>query len=160
MARSTVCSCSEGRPRAYPFLSVGSPESLVELDPHPKEGPPDAVPFTYRSSRIDSSRPQTLRYWIDPARSYLLVREEVLYAKAPGDAKGPPPRDRIRIVEQAAQGPNGVWYPTVIRDKGSWDLENNKTYRHDEVWRYYLDFGADMPDLLFQPPPPAGRGPE
>jgi hypothetical protein len=132
-------------------LTEGAPEMRVELDAHPKESPSGAILVTAHYSGRDLHRPQTLRYWIDPARSYLTVREDVLYSKVPAGAKSQPPRDQIRVVEQAAQTPNGIWYPTVIRDKGHWDFDNSKTYRHDDVWRYYLDFGADIPEAVFQP---------
>ena len=54
------------------------------------------------------------------------------------------------IIEKMARSPQGVWYATQIRRKGVTASSDGKKY--DELIDIYVDFNANLPDSLFEPP--------
>ena len=52
-----------------------------------------------------------------------------------------------------ARSPHGTWYVTQFRRKGAITIPSEgKTY--DQIIDIYVDFNADLPDSLFEPPAP------
>ena len=55
-------------------------------------------------------------------------------------------------IEETARSPQGVWYATKIRRKYRKPRWEGKPT--DQVYHIYVDFDADLPDSLFEPPTP------
>jgi hypothetical protein len=82
----------------------------------------------------------TNRYWIDPSRNYLVMREEQLAHK---DGK-----ETLTIASQILKTgvtPQGQYYPVEVR-KGT-----GGNPQDDQIYHFYIDFNADVPDTLFNP---------
>ncbi len=115
-------------------LNFGAEVADAELDGEPRL----RVDLINRWSKEVDRR----RYWLDPQRGNLIVRKEFFRGAEPAAATG------ISEVVEAAQTPQGLWYPTTMRMPGnSVSLEDGT--RSDTYVRYYLDFDADIPDELF-----------
>ena len=57
------------------------------------------------------------------------------------------------IIDEMARSPNGTWYATRIRNKGGVRVPSEgKVY--DQMIDIYVDFNAELPDSLFEPPTP------
>jgi hypothetical protein len=110
----------------------------------PKSGPPNTVQLELRNSTWKPGQgcpPQFHRYWIDPARSHLVVREEEI-----NTVNGKEIVERGFAIEDATQDPNGQWHPAVMRLlKGA---HSGKT--EDYILRFYYDFNAPIPDSMFE----------
>jgi hypothetical protein len=124
----------------------------VALEKAPEAGPSGTVLLTIRSTAPKGmpTSGYVARYWLDPAKSHLVVRQEWTWI----DPKtGKPKRPgEIWIVDSAAQAPNGIWYPTVMRRKGTVDQDGKGTLV-DEIWSYHVDFQTEIPDGMFRPEP-------
>ena len=129
---------------AFPGLQAPSEQFAGELTEEPDEGPPGTVLYEVRPMVENAvGYPFTLlRYWIDPARSYVNLRYELVR----------PDGERwIYVKEGLQQTPNGIWYPTVVRWKNRGIERENGEGRADQVSYIYVDFDADLPDSLFMP---------
>src|SRR5262249_52254044 len=136
---------------------MGLPSAHFEpvLDLHPTEGPPGcillAVRHTSTKGRINEKGvgiPDGYRYWLDPKRDYIVVRWKMVQR----DATGKEVVVSDNIVEETARSPQGVWYATKVRRKGSVRAPNAKP--SDQIYHIYVDFDADLPDSLFEPQKP------
>jgi len=140
---------------AYPSLSVSSEDSWAHtLDLDPEEGPPNTILLTFRADGgSDYFAYHTSRYWLDPTRGYATCRHETEGRRKPaGQATDEPiTYKEIYVMEDFKQSPEGFWYPTVVRQKTvTGDNEDNDD-SWDKVYRYFLDFEAEIPDSLFEP---------
>jgi len=74
---------------------------------------------------------------------------------APPNLQGKPAKsgNDAYIMEGLAQSPNGLWYPTTVRRLGA--IRNADGTVHDQVFRFFLNFNAALPDSLFD-----GKGTE
>ena len=81
------------------------------------------------------------RYWLDPSRDSMEVRKEWFPISQP---------DQVRSSEvfTAARTPQGLWYPTTLRDINA-AISIETGVRSDRYTHYYLEFDVDMPDELF-----------
>lgn len=118
---------------------VGRPREEVQLASSPKDGPPGTVLLTRwikteTGERLPGSEE---RFWIDPARSYMTARYEL------GD-------DLTVTVEEAAQSPRGIWYPTLMRHASVSKRNGERTIR-ETITRHYLHFDVKLPATLFRP---------
>jgi len=77
------------------------------------------------------------RFWIDPARSFVAMEWEL--------------GDMPYIVEELAQSPRGHWYPTRVRRKNAVRSADRATVLGDQIFHFFLDFDAELPDSLFEP---------
>jgi len=138
--------------QGYPHLSGSSETMTVELEKAPKTGPNNTVLLTFRSTAPKGlpSSGYVAQDWIDPAKSYLRVRGEFSH-RDPETGK-PQRHGEVWIVDSAAQAPNGIWYPTAVRRKGTVDQDGKGTFV-DEIWTYSVDFQAEIPDDMFRPVP-------
>jgi len=129
---------------AYPGLLPPSEQFAVELREEPHDGPPGTVLYQVRPMVENAGgHPWKLyRYWIDPARSYVNLRYELL---------APDGEPSICVKEGLQQASNGIWYPTIIRRKNRGMEREGGEGRVDEVWYFYVDFGVKLPDALFKP---------
>lgn len=137
--------------RCRPPLGIGAPHFEPVLDLHPADGPPGCVLLTIRHTskqgRMNEKGfgiPDGERYWLDPARDYIMVRSQTVQ-------RGPDGREAVvaeEIIEETARSPQGVWYATKIRQK---DIGNN-TPRSDALYYLYVEFPENLPDSLFEPP--------
>jgi hypothetical protein len=83
------------------------------------------------------------RYWLDPQRGNMIVRKDHFLVPDPEHSVNP------SEVVTAARTPQGLWYPTTVREIGSSvSLEDGS--RGDWYCRYYLEFDTDIPDELFK----------
>jgi hypothetical protein len=115
----------------------------VELIEKPEEGPAGTMLYHVRTNGDPATSTFTSqRYWIDPSRGYIKLRYEFTR------------RDGNRSVyenEKLVESPNGFWYPTIVRLKKSSEKNDDGEGRYDQVWLYYVDFNAELPDSLFKP---------
>lgn len=129
-----------------PLLGEGNAPYVMTVNPEPETGPAGCV--LVESLRTDNTPGKMIgrRYWIDPARDYLVMRSESLR----GNPNNPEVWQATEIVDMA-QSPSGRWYPTQLRViGGSVSLDTGE--KSDYFNNYYLDFDADVPDELFQIP--------
>ncbi|MFI5387787.1 MAG: hypothetical protein ACHQ50_16890, partial [Fimbriimonadales bacterium] len=96
--------------QGYPDLLGRSPSVSIELDAHPKDGSPGTVLLIARSmGKQAPSHWQSSLFWIDPARSYLVMQSERTDPD-PEPGKTTSSKEKY-VVDRVAQAPNGVWYP-------------------------------------------------
>lgn len=130
----------------YPTtLQPASDIFTVEVDPRPAEGPSDATLVKYVATPVlrQGGVFRDCRYWLDPARGYVARQ----YTMANSGL-----RDDTFVMDEFVQSPRGIWYPTVVRRKNVIEVQRNgRMVTEDQVWRFYLDFKADIPDELFHP---------
>ncbi|HKI21028.1 MAG TPA: hypothetical protein VKA15_24255, partial [Isosphaeraceae bacterium] len=133
----------------YPGLPGPSPSVSVELEMHPKEGPPGTVLLIARSIQGKEARShwQSVLLWIDPARGYLVMQSERTESD-PGPGKPTLSTERY-IVDRVAQAPNGVWYPIVVRREYMSNAQG-KEKPTEETWTFSMDFKTEIPDDLFK----------
>lgn len=130
-----------------PLLGEGNSLYTMTVNPNPDRGPPGCV--LVESLQADNT-PQKLvgrRYWIDPSRHYLLMRDESLTG-----SRDKPTVWQASETTAAAQSPSGHWFPQQIRViGGSVSLDTGE--KSDYYNTYYLDFEVTVPDALFRIPP-------
>jgi hypothetical protein len=134
--------------QGYPDLLGPSPSVSIELDAHPKEGPPGTVLLIARptAQKAAPGDGRIFRYWIDPAKSYIVMRHE----RTDSDPEPGKPKSLERyVVDRVAQAPNGVWYPIVVRREYLSGVQG-KEKRGEETWTFSIDFQTEIPDDLFK----------
>ena len=141
--------------QGYPNLPGPSKSVSIELDAHPKDGPPGTVLLIARSlqGKQAPSHWQSSLFWIDPARSYLVMQSE--RTDSDPEPGNPESRKERYVVDRAAQAPNGVWYPTIVRRESMSGAEG-KEKPAEETWTFSVDFGTEIPDDLFNKEPTDG----
>jgi hypothetical protein len=142
-----------GQIREMPEM-VGHPKLLgqdsfgyrLTVDPNPKSGPAGCLLVQSMQTAVTPRRSVGARYWIDPARDYLVMRYEGL-----GGNPENPQVSQASEITGVAQSPAGRWYPTQVRViGGSVSLDTGE--KSDYFDNYYLDFDAEVPDTLFEIP--------
>lgn len=104
----------------------------------------DGIPMTRVDIRQSfGASPTSIinRYWLDANRGNMEVRKEWFRSSEP---------DQVRATEvfTADRTPQGLWYPSTLRDiNGATSMETGA--RSDYYQRYYLEFDVEMPDVLF-----------
>jgi len=138
-----------------PPMGLGDSHMEPVVEMHPTDGPPDCVRLSIRHTsdkgRINEKGvgiPDGYRYWLDPQRDFIVIRSEFIVRDANGHEKV---IDR-NTIEETARSPQGVWYASKIRR--SFPDPVGKQKFDDQVYQLYVDFDADLPDSLFQPPTP------
>jgi hypothetical protein len=96
-------------------------------NPNPKEFP---------------QQPDEYRLWLDPKRDYVVIRWDLVGVGETGNEE----ILSSTVIEEVKQSPRGVWYATRFRVKAVAPVE------HDQVFNVYIDFDAEVPDSLFDPP--------
>jgi hypothetical protein len=130
----------------YPLPPGSAWSCSIDLDMHPSSGPPGTVLLTSRPAADAATHVRLSRFWVDPAKSFLGVRQE--YSDV--DPKAGPNRGiDTYSVDGIAQAPNGVWYPTVIHWKSTTGT-GSKEESSEQTWTYSIDFTTDIPDALFR----------
>ena len=138
---------------------LGIPQETMEavLEQKPKEGPPGTILLRVR--RVGPKEPpahnqegkllsstDAWRNWLDPARDYVVVRDDMVVS---GDGKE---SVDSTVIDELARSPQGTWYATRIRRKGAITTPDGKA--HDQIVDLYVDFKAKLPVSLFEPPSP------
>ena len=125
---------------AYPTLPIGQ-HVVTKVIATPESGPPGTFlvecAFTNEQG-LNAARAS--RFWIDPSRSFVAMRWEHEFGND---------KPRPYIMEELAQSPRGLWYPTVMRWKVGKVHEDGRPPTFDQVRHFYLDFETEMPDSLF-----------
>jgi hypothetical protein len=131
LKRLTVCRSLDGLRRRRADPSSG-PEGTVLLRVR-RNGRVDSAPDPDADKR--PSQPDEFRFWIDPAREYLVMRMDMM-----GDGEN---ASSSYIVESVAQSPQGHWYPTRVRRTSS------RSDVDDQIMEFHVEFDVDIPDALF-----------
>jgi hypothetical protein len=137
---------------AYPTPPIPSALFTGQLDVHPREGPPDTVMLTVRMVPSQGNSPGAYRwerYWLDPSRSYLVLRTERslhLPEEAADTQSGP---DLVLVAEKMDRSPSGLWYPTLVNEK----MRGVDGQVSEQFYRFALDFKGDFADNVFKPAP-------
>jgi len=138
-----------------PPLGVGGFDVEPSIELHPADRPAGCLLLTAQHTstrdRINAKGiglPDAWRYWIDPQRDDIVMR----MASVVRDGKGVERIISDNIVEETARSPQGIWYATKVRLKNT--VRDGKGKSHDQICHIYVDFGAELPDSLFDPPHP------
>lgn len=136
-----------------PPMGIGNPHLEPALDLHPVGGPPGCILLTVtHTSKKDRANGWEIEpanmdhFWLDPQRDYIALRWEMVTRAGTGEEI----ISSQHIVEETARSPQGVWYATRVRLKNA--AGNGKEY--DQIYNIYVDFGAELPDALFDVPTP------
>lgn len=141
---------------------MGIPHETMEivLDRDPQEGPAGTVLLRVRRAEpamtclqgcgcgTARSSPVEWRYWLDPERDYIVVRQDIVGEDCP-DGRNV----HTTIMDRIARSPQGTWYATRIRRKDAIGTPYDDR-RFDEILDIYVDFDASLPDSLFDLPSP------
>ncbi len=151
-----------------PDLPIPIQDMEPVLDKNPQEGPPDTILLRVRCiDHIDPERtldgreitiPDAYRYWLDPAKDYVVVRFDMLSGDEPG-------KEEIissKEIEDFARSPGGVWYATRYRSRNKATSEADEKQLHGDKyleWEhyFYVDFDVNIPDAMFEPHMPGER---
>jgi hypothetical protein len=138
-----------------PPMGIGGQQFEPVIDEQPTSGPPGCILLRVRHTsakeRINEQGrgiPDADRYWLDPKRDYIAMRWDMVMQGENG-------QDSIfesDVTEETARSPQGVWYATRIRRTFPSRVGKDKFL--DQVYHIYVDFSADLPDSLFEPPTP------
>ncbi|MFI5455685.1 MAG: hypothetical protein ACHRXM_09565 [Isosphaerales bacterium] len=138
-----------------PPMGLGDQHQEPMLDMHPAEGPAGCILLsmwhTTKEGRVNKKVGgffDVIRYWLDPQRDYIVMRWDMVML----DEKGQENIIESDTIEETARSPQGVWFATKIRRK--FPLRARKDKPFDFVDHIYIDFNADLPDSLFEPPTP------
>jgi hypothetical protein len=138
-----------------PLVGPGDESQEPVLDMHPSEGPAGCILLTMRHTtkegRVNEKGvgiPDGNRYWLDPQRDYIVTRWEMVMR----DGTGKETVIHSSTVEETARSPQGVWYATKIRLKDA--VRDAHGNQFDQIYHIYVDFDAELPDSLFEPPTP------
>ena len=138
-----------------PPMGIGDEHQEPILDMHPAEGPPGcillSVTHTSKVGRINEKGiglPDGNHFWLDPQRDYIVMRCDMIVR----DGNGQATVFESDTVEETARSPQGVWYATKVRRSFAGRAGQNKP--GDQIYHIYVDFDADLPDSLFEPPTP------
>ena len=135
-----------------PPMGIGDEHQEPILDMHPAEGPPGcillSVTYVGRINEKGISSPDGIHYWLDPQRDYIAMRCDMIEREGNGQVTV----IESDMVEETARSPQGVWYATKVRRSFPGRPGNNKP--GDQIYHIYVDFDADLPDSLFEPPRP------
>ena len=138
-----------------PLMGVPSQRREPVLEMNPTTGPPDSVLLHVRASgRMSQAtpdpkdnrqiqRPDVTRFWLDPVRDYAITRWDMLSTGEHGEAVVM----SSKVIEKMERSPQGNWYASQVRSTSK--APDGESV---QVVRIYLDFEADLPDELFQPP--------
>ena len=124
-----------------PPMGIPSQDKEVIVETDPGDGPEGTVLLRVRrSGRLDAAPipddvPEEWRFWIDPAREYLVMRWDM--------QGGNDDHTSSSIVESVAQSPKGHWYPTRVRR--TFPGSDSK----DDFTDFYVEFDVEIPDALF-----------
>jgi hypothetical protein len=138
-----------------PPMGIGDEHQEPTLDMHPAEGPPGcirlSVTHTTKVGRINEKGiglADGNHFWLDPQRDYIVMRWDMVVREANGQVTV----IESDTVEETARSPQGVWYATKVRRTFAGRPGKNKP--GDQIYHIYVDFDADLPDSLFEPPKP------
>ncbi len=122
--------------------------SEEEIRTSPGEGPVNSILVTSRlkvPSTVDSGLNRFFRFWVEPAKGYAVVQNDILAADPA--VKPPTNRDSAQVMDKWEQTPSGVWYAARV---GSGPVKQGPNARW--TWHhFFLDFKIDLGDDLFQP---------
>ncbi|MFI5456204.1 MAG: hypothetical protein ACHRXM_12220 [Isosphaerales bacterium] len=134
-------------PEQLGHRSVDVPDNEREflLEPKPDDGPPNTVRLRVRIAKSnDPNRPDFYRLWVDPEKNYLALRSEMsVYER--GNLQSKIAYVDTQVLTDFARSPSGFWYPTRV-------VRTTSNSKHEQVTRFTLDFEAQIPDRLFEPP--------
>lgn len=147
-----------------PPMGLGNENMEPTLDLHPAEGPKGCILLSVRHTekKTGVNKPQTEeepakaeengatevhRYWLDPQRDYIVMHWDMVLV----DESGKETITHSQTIEEVARSPQGVWYATRTRLKNAIHYPNGKL-PDDQIYQLYVDFDADLPDALFEPP--------
>jgi hypothetical protein len=136
-----------------PPLGIGDPHLEPVLDLHPTEGPAGCILLRIRHTSTQGRLNEKglgiadrYRYWLDPQRDFIVMRSDMIM-----DGQGR--KENITetdTIEETARSPQAVWYATKVRRH--FPGPDGKATSRDQVYQIYMDFKADLPDSLFEPP--------
>jgi hypothetical protein len=135
-----------------PPLGVGGQDQDASIELHPSDGPAGCillrVKHTSAKDRVNQQGvglPDENRFWLDPNRDDIAMRWDCVAR----DAKGTERIIDCYTVEEVSKSPQGVWYASRVRR-----TSGRKGTSPDQIYHFYVDFSADLPDSLFDPPRP------
>jgi hypothetical protein len=141
-----------------PPLGVGREDMEASIQLHPTDGPAGCILLRVKHTSANDRMNQKgvglsdeTRFWLDPNRDDIAMRWDSVVR----DAKGTERIIDSYTVEEASKSPQGVWCASRVR-RISGRINGKGDGSPDEIYYFYLDFCAALPDSLFDPPR-AGR---
>ncbi|MBC8355221.1 MAG: hypothetical protein H8E66_24870 [Planctomycetes bacterium] len=137
---------------------MGVPNQHMEpvLEMNPTTGPPDTVLLHVRVSgrrpqaapdpkdKRKIRQPDAFRFWLHPLRDHAITRWEMLDT----DEHGEEIVTSSKVIEKMEKSPQGMWYGSQVRITS----KNPSGGESVQLVRIYVDFDAEVPDSLFEPP--------
>ena len=138
---------------AYPFLGVEDGFVMTMTE----ESPGGLVLVEYSAVvKMDDLVHRTRRYWLNPEYGYAVVKSEYTDAAGSNEAFEATHGARKHMVHLNAgfeKSPEGIWYPTCIREVGKQGFLTLDNPVLIDDWMYYqVDFDASVPEELFATP--------
>ncbi len=136
------------------------PVHTVSFDPRGENGPAGSVRLDVRFDKpraagVSDSAYHRRQYWLEPKYGYAVVRD--MCSDGPTVKKEDGTEEsQSNVYEYGGyqQSPRGVWYPTKVCRKNAGHRDNKDNPGgvecFDETTYFYVDFGTDLPDELFQ----------
>ena len=138
---------------AYPFIGVEDGFVMTMTE----ESPGGLVLVEYSAVvKMDDLVHRTRRYWLNPDCGYAVVKWE--YTDAAGseeafEATHGARKHMIHLNAGFEKSPDGIWYPTCIREVGKQGFPTLDNPVLIDDWMFYqVDFAASVPDKLFATP--------
>jgi hypothetical protein len=130
---------------SHPTAGIGEPDRDREflVDPKPTGGPAGTILLRGRDTNARAAgAPDHFRLWVDPEGNYLAMRMELRVGVAGDPAKVA--YITTQVLEAVDTSPKGHRYPTRTR-------QSTSDGKHEVIRTFSVDFGAPVPDELFQP---------
>lgn len=121
----------------------------ARLENQANDGPPDSLLVRYEAtSAVTEPRAfREMRYWVDPGKGYVLLKEVLSGARDPDGST----TTVSSTLEDLRQSPCGIWYPGLVREKVVRSRpDGTNSEANEKVTRFFVDFAAELPDELFR----------
>jgi hypothetical protein len=129
-----------------PLIGIPS-QSAVKFEAKPTTGPAGTVLLERRAIQAAAIHEivhisGVSRYWIDPRQDYLVRRWESADIR-----DGKEVLTDARQAEKVSRSPQGRFFVAELRVENY--IEPEKRPANDQLFHYYIDFAADIPDEVF-----------
>jgi hypothetical protein len=127
---------------SHPSVWQPTAERNFTLEPKPADGPPGTIGLRVHDAGLaDAQHPDAYKLWLSPEQDYVALRAEVSVFESTKPLKIA--YVETKVIQSVARSPGGHWYPTRVWRKCS-------NFTSEQVWRYLLDFDAELPDEMFR----------
>jgi hypothetical protein len=124
------------------------PDCKLVLDATPGDGPENTLLLICRNTNKDwPTISYHCRFWLDPNADYLARKSELTVHDNKDLSKIA--FFHVQEIEASQTSPQGIAYPTKVRE---FTVDEKDQRTSEKLYSYYVDFDAEIPDNLFEPP--------